>query len=541
MSGVDGGSASSSRSGSKASKGSRRNPGADGALSFLTEPLDMTQVMEVDKSGGQASGASTGRRKGLIEEAEMRAEHQAAARLTMLNLARELDQASRLRRKAEMELIEERRKNDILAAERDAMEQKFREAEQKMEDAKVAHYSDKLRWGTREGKFASMALLWSREAKPVVQVGEGMAALAEEDEELSHTVELDTIEERPKYKRAPVRHLAGGHLDRSKGDGLTLLWILKGWHEQVAEEKKRRLRDAETEARIAALKAEMERMKENYEKLLAEERAKVRQLSNRIAGLLDEINKLQARCDQLERDKADLLRKLNPNGEGGGGYEELYRKYQELLAKYSEKEAENERQAQAIRDLEAQLDKEREESKAEITKLKAEIRELGAELQRQIIFAKHLREAALRAKRDAASSLSPEKFAQLIAELEEMRDRLNWLGAEHQRGREQNRILGLKLDQNKRRLELERQFLPLLHKVKGPVGPKNPLFQKNMAALAAATMVPDEMAPNAAASPERLRMAHSQSAGAIDAMAGAGGGATRAPKHAGGHRLQGTY
>jgi len=466
----------------------------------------------------------------------MRAEHQAAARITMLNLARELDQASRLRRKAEMELIEERRRNDQLAAEREAMERQVREIQQNLEDAKVLHYSDKLKWGTREGKFTQVAMLWSREAKPVLQVGD-----EPDNEELARELQLDHDEECPNYRKAPVRHLAGGHHDRSKGDGLTVLWILKAWKEQVAEEKRRRLQDGENAARIAALKAEMERMKEQYEKLLAEERAKVRQLSNRIDGLLDQINQLQARCDQLERDKADLLRKLNPNGEGGGGYEGLCKKYQELLEKYAEKEAENAEQAQMIRDLEARLDKEREEAKIEISRLKSELREISAELQRQIVFAKHLREAALRAKRDAASSLSPEKFAQLIAELEEMRDRLTWLGSEHQRDKEQNRILGLKLDQNKRRLELERQFLPLLHKVKGPVGPKNPLFQKNLAALAATAMVPDELVPNAAASPERLRMAHSHSAGAIDAMAGSPAAVTRAPRNTGGHRLQGGF
>lgn len=475
------------------------------------------------------------RRKGLIEEAEMRAEQQALARVTMLDLARELEEASKNRRRAEMELVEERQKNSRLQAALVEYKTDLQKAHKETEDAKVCHMKDKLVSGTRTGVMTAGLLLWSRQAIPIDRVGEGITDAQQTSITFAEADEPEV--EDPEWPKDTSGKLLAVEGRRSKGDGLMLLWILRGWKEQVEELKRQRLQDSENASKLKALRAEMDRMREMFEKQLAEERAKNRALEQRIAALLDEIEKLKARCDQLEREKAELLKQLRPGGADAGPYEELLEKYRKLKEMYDSKEAECEHLKQTIRELEAMLAREREESKAEIARLKAQIRELSAELQRQIVFAKHLRDVALKAKRDAASSISPEKFAQLITELEDMRDRLNVLGAENDKEKEQTKMLGLKLDQNKRRLELERQFLPLLHKVRGPVGPKNPLFQKNMAAMAAAAMVTDEMGP---LSPDR-RMAHSQSAGAIDAMAAS---STARPRQdgrggAGGHRLQG--
>lgn len=332
-------------------------------------------------------------------------------------------------------------------------------------------------------------------------------------------------------KGDPPRQLAKKG-KRSKGDGMMMLWMLRGWREVIDELKQRRLQDAEMELKLKALRAEMAKMKEGYEKQLTEEKAKSRALEGRISQLLDEIEKLKMRCDQLEREKAELAKKMNTGVPDNRPYEELLEKYKKLQEMYENRGLHIEQLKEEIRDLERTLAKEREESAKEITNLKAKIRELAAELTRQITFAKHLRDIALRAKRDAASSISPEKFAVLITELEDMRDKMKVIGSENAREAEQVKMMGLKLDQNKRRLELERQFLPLLHKVRGPVGPQNPLFQKNMAALAAAAMVPDDMGPGSP--PDRLRMAHSQSVGALDPRG------RPDPRASSGHRLQGS-
>merc|ERR1719382_2236939 len=136
------------------------------------------------------------------------------------------------------------------------------------------------------------------------------------------------------------------------------------------------------------------------------------------------------RCDQLEREKAELAKKMNTGVPDN-------RPYEELLEKYENRGLHIEQLKEEIRDLERTLAKEREESAKEIANLKAKIRELAAELTRQITFAKHLRDIALRAKRDAASSISPEKFAVLITELEDMRDKMKVIGSENAREAEQ--------------------------------------------------------------------------------------------------------
>merc|ERR1719253_1459741 len=72
-----------------------------------------------------------------------------------------------------------------------------------------------------------------------------------------------------------------------------------------------------------------------------------------------------------------------------------------------------------------------------------------------------------------AQRVSPEKFSQLVGYLEEVKDRMAQMGRELDGQREESTCLKLKLMRNQRRLELERQFLPLLHRATGPLGPKS--------------------------------------------------------------------
>merc|ERR1719375_1881533 len=71
-----------------------------------------------------------------------------------------------------------------------------------------------------------------------------------------------------------------------------------------------------------------------------------------------------------------------------------------------------------------------------------------------------------------------EEFAVLIAELESIRARLSILDHERSQALEQNAKLRSKLEHNQRDFDKERQFLPLLHKVRGPVGPQNPMLRR---------------------------------------------------------------
>merc|ERR1719409_1576540 len=103
-------------------------------------------------------------------------------------------------------------------------------------------------------------------------------------------------------------------------------------------------------------------------------------------------------------------------------------------------------------ELEDILRRERLEAAAEIAKLKAQMRDIASELQAALMLAKQMREAALAAKRAAAGSISPEKFNELIRELEALRDQLEKIGNEYENEKERTWFLRGQLDRNRRRL-----------------------------------------------------------------------------------------
>jgi len=552
-------------------------PAEDGSVDPLDEVASEAPSEALAVPEEEAENVSPNKRKELAKQAEMRAEHQAAARLTMLDLAKEMIEGAKEREELEKILAKEKAKSRKVQLELEASRAREKEVEEKMMDAKCEMYHHRFHHSMLNDGFLQTMMLWSREAMPTDMLGDNPSRtlppikadagqngvtsaemgrvlpagtlsrdlalagppLSSEGKEDAVGIAEDNDGQAAKPPRRPAdstetdgtrrrlrqqdtnagRQLQGEHDNRSKGDGVTLLWMFRAWRAFKDEARRHKEEAKPPEVIIEKDTGELDKMKEMYEKTLAEERSKVRALEKRVQGLLDEIEKWKLAVEQLEREKQELLKKMKPVTQEDLGLEELQRKYEEALKELEEKNSQIERMRKDIRELQSRLVKEREQSEHEIIKLKSQIRDLAAEMQRQILFAKHLRDLALKAKRDAAMSISPEKFAQLISELEGMQHKLTTMGAEHDRESQQANLLKMKLDMNKRRLELERQFLPLVHMVRGPVGPKNPLFNKNMQALSAAAMVPDALG-----SPqEKLRMAHSQSAGFLDTRGAAGG------------------
>lgn len=439
-----------------------RNPSKELAV-IADKPVVESRVVHV----GDEDHETAVRRAELINQAEMRAEHQAMARVTMLDLARELEESTKARRELFTLLMEERAEKERILAEKEAAEAREKAALRALEDSKVDWMREKLKQGALQGSTLAVATLWSREAlRPDKLDIEGLP-----EEERNHDLEAQVEDEE---QGTSLYHLASK--ERSRGDGITLLWIMRAWQEQV--KASRNTGDNDLMNRIRELEEELKRQREVFDKALAAEKANVRTLEARIAGLLEEIEKWKKRCSQLEGEKAELLRKLSEGTGGESGVDEMKRQLADLQDELARKNALIKEQEDRIRELEAELIRQREAFEEERKRLLAKIKELTDELQRQIVFAKHLRDMANKAKRDAAGAIPPEKFAQLIRELEEMRDRMLWLGNQANKERTEFSALKAKLDTNSRRLELERQFLPLLHKVRGPVGPKHPVLQK---------------------------------------------------------------
>lgn len=112
--------------------------------------------------------------------------------------------------------------------------------------------------------------------------------------------------------------------------------------------------------------------------------------------------------------------------------------------------------------------------------------------------------ASQKAKRNVSEAFQ-DRLAQLLADLEAANDRLAVVGRERDRARESSTWLHKQLGQKTRRLELERQFLPLVHLARGPLGqPTASAAKTDTAGLAASASAP-ALGPR-----EKLRMTQSR-------------------------------
>lgn len=432
--------------------------GSDIGFSFLTSTSP--EGCRADSDSGSAP--TSARHREVLVEAELRAEHQAAARTTMLDLAHSLESILDERKKLLRQIEREKKTSSLLRYRCRDLEEQLEEAvteEEKRQAAKLVQ-----RGFDSGNQFVfSMLLEKSREAY-------GVSLFSADDEPSG---------EDPQGGAAGSDAAGGGKvfsLDcimSSQGDQMTVKWIFKTWMHEVNktkqrlaeeaavrerqrldEERERRIQE-EIEKRVGAVR----RMAEELDRLLKAANETIKQHEAKQKELHDKLNaqgnhaadrerQLTAANEQLQADFAQSQRRLNDT--------------QERLAKLQ----------QDFRDLQEALRRSEAKNEAEIARLKAAIKSINSELEQAVILAKHMREAALKAKRDAAQSVSPEKFAQLIAELEDMRDRLSKLGRQYSAEKDGNASLQLKLDKNQRRMELERQFLPLLHQARGPLGPK---------------------------------------------------------------------
>ncbi|CAE8598422.1 unnamed protein product, partial [Polarella glacialis] len=108
--------------------------------------------------------------------------------------------------------------------------------------------------------------------------------------------------------------------------------------------------------------------------------------------------------------------------------------------------------------------------------------------------------------------ISAEKFSELIIQLEEMKAKMGQLGEERDRERETSFLLKSQLNDKRRTAELERQFLPLLHKVTGPIGPCHPSMKKKQGLTGLTNVTnPLDGKSDMQASPDKRHMARTLS------------------------------
>mmetsp|Transcript_44103 Transcript_44103/g.93901 ORF Transcript_44103/g.93901 Transcript_44103/m.93901 type:complete len:651 (+) Transcript_44103:116-2068(+) len=508
-------------------------------------------VEEAKAQGNDRPEDRSARHAALVSEALVRAKQQDAARATMLELVRSLDESSGRRRELEAQLQKEQHSAEALRDNLRRLAEQLWAAEQREEDLKVAAWRARLIESTTQGssRVLGSVLLMSHALAPLELLA---TEIQEEEEEEGSETGMDSDEDtrdlpvprhRPTVlreqglffscKRAsttfgtPVPVSACSVSDTGScpkpaetkrignlvpGDSSTLAWHLRAWCEQVkkdrltkqpepvviekqvvvdnseelaaaaaalaASEAARQRAEAETERQrqlLAQALAEAERFRKETAtaaEQLQSERAASRGVDAKLLALTQQLAQKEKELRLVEDQRNGLLSKAEEDAaKHRVAVERLQAQVAQSQAQIAERQRLLEASQQAIKDAEASFKLAFARADAEKQQLKMRVRETAAELQQAVVLAKHMRDQLLREKRAAKSCISPDRFAELVAELERVRERLAGLARMSDAEKEQVAMLQSKLAKQHHAFTLEKQFLPLLHQVNGAVGP----------------------------------------------------------------------
>ncbi|CAE8581668.1 unnamed protein product [Polarella glacialis] len=270
---------------------------------------------------------------------------------------------------------------------------------------------------------------------------------------------------------------------------------------------------------IKALKEEFEKERQEMAKLLEAEKLVWKEWEKKAALKELEIPPLHEKIRLLEEEKLALLAKIEViKKEHFDQLGDLYIQLEQKDALLAEKDA-------ALANIKPQIVIQKETIpeaavKVEVkkddpqkAKMQAQIKLLQAELQEALTLAKHLRALSMRSSKGGGGGfISAEKFSELIIQLEEMKAKMGQLGEERDRERETSFLLKSQLNDKRRTAELERQFLPLLHKVTGPIGPCHPSMKKKQSLTGLTNVTnPLDGKSDMQASPDKRHMARTLS------------------------------
>jgi len=325
------------------------------------------------------------------------------------------------------------------------------------------------------------------------------------------------------------------------GDLMMLRWCVQLWLKEAKRMTAWRLAHIEictqtTEALsgddFSGERDKLQAETDKWKAAAAAAESKAAAADQRELAMQDKFRKLQEEFRQQERSlmlsqegQATLQTRL---AEAADAHAADKRRYQDDLEQLrmqvhtltAERDAQVEEFRKLVQEQEDRLARERAAWETERTQLKAVVAKITAELQDAVSQVKRM---AMMAAKKKGPDTSQEDFADLIAELSSMRERLDALTVDYKREKQTSWMLQQSLRQTSRKMELERQFLPLKHSMRGPVG---------MLSASASTQ---DMA--AATNPQRLT--NSASWGGLPAHTTAGASAAQAPnrKAAGGRSL----
>lgn len=330
-------------------------------------------------------------------------------------------------------------KSDITQQQLSAAQQKVVEEETVEEDTEEQKVSPSSRDGSAVLGSATSLARYS-----------GVAAALGSTTSMARNIDNEDVADEEDASTTNLGIVAVNIPGRTTGDNLFLSWVLKLWSHAIHANGYVR----------------------NYDKgIQTDAVAQVQTDGNLQDQLMDlkydlkqsEMQRLQA---EQERD-AMAAQLAQANAEKEQLANEMARMKKEHLLQLSEKDKELQLLQQKY--LSQQEDMQRLQAAWENEKrqLNAKIREINSELQQAIIQARRAMLLAQGKKKDAAME---DRLAQLIKDLEATKNKLASVSKERDQARTENDSLNRRLGQNQRKMELERQFLPLLHLAKGPIG-----------------------------------------------------------------------
>jgi len=455
---------------------------------FLTlRPLEMDESPVIrrkeSKEDGDQTQMNSARVAALRQEAELRAEHQAMARETMLCLSQALEQSRDQIRELTQLLQDEqeccarfRRRCEHLEAD---LEEALREEEKRKAEELL-----KKGFASNNKIFINMMLSKSREAYESDVFASSLSTTSKRvDTEATQQCSGPESSTKP---HSEMGGTSGGHTSERKsdrqhqhvslkrldaGDRVTFTWILKLWLREVNLRKEKAAADADEAERLRKEEDQRLAIQNEIERRVGDMRKFVESMQSQLDTANQTIEESRRRSSKLEKQlEAATAEAQERERQHEVAMMKLHEEQLELQRENASKEAKIQSLKQLHEEAQAALQRTAAEHNSEKKQMQDTIRKISSELQEAMVLAKYMRETLLKCKRDASSSISPAKFAELIAQLEAMRDSLKALQKEHDQVRASNSDLHLKLEKNRRRLELERQFLPLIRQARGPLG-----------------------------------------------------------------------
>jgi len=442
-------------------------------LEVEVKELDMTKVPVAKQTQDSA------RREKLLQKAKEKAEHQEEARCHMLELAQALDEITQKRRVLEYSLKEEKEVTMQKRAETKVIEEKVASAMKRVENLH-ARRMDEIMPCHESLKF--IGLLWSSYGCCPLSVMAPDAA---------------TSGPRPKPSRTDYEYLKD--------------WI-KLWRSVIAESKIERERGERFAAMQKMWEERLQKAERDWEQKVLREREVTRILRLDLEKLQADRVLLEEALKKLRAENETIkLLSAEEGAKAKGIIDALENKLVRSLQEIAAKEQELEKSEQALVAQEEKFTALEAEAAAQMKALKSQMSTLATDLSQSLTSVKTQKEVSFVAKRGAGNMVSAEKYVQLIMDLETLNDKLGALGRDSEYERARAGWMKSKLEQNSRRLELERQFLPLLHRVRGPVGPRNIVLRsKNQDDWGGVTLGPPPVPPPGG------RMSQTMSASQLD-------------------------